>query len=132
MRPTVSQYAQALEELSQGSEANTQEIARNFLGFLKRRGESGWATAIVKRLEKRGSEQSGTLTVTVVTAHELSWETKSLLLEKAGAIFPGKTITLSYEIDSAVIGGARFRTDEMLYDATVASELAALKKTLSK
>lgn len=131
MRPTVSQYAQALEELS-GDAGATRDIAQNLLGFLKRRGESEKLAAIVEQLEWRFLKQAGKLPVTVTTAHALADETKRSLVKQAEGIFPGKTITLSYEIDSAVIGGARFRTDETLYDATFRARLAALKNSLHK
>ncbi len=130
MRPTVSQYAAALEALSFEGTIGVKDISRNFLGFLKRRGESDKASLIVKQLEKRALEQSGKLMVAVVTAHELSEEMKKSLMKKAEEMFPGKSVMLSYEIDSTVIGGARFRTDETLYDATVLAELGALKKVL--
>lgn len=132
MRPTVSQYAEALEALSQEGTIAVSDIASNFLGFLRRRGGSDQAVAIIKQLEKREAEQSGKLQVTVVTARELSEETKRLLLEKAGSIFTGKTIMFSYEIDSTVIGGVCFRTDETLYDATVLAELDALREIIRK
>jgi F0F1-type ATP synthase delta subunit len=73
MRPTVSQYAAVLEELSSGADTkNISEIAKNFLGFLRRRGEADQAAAILDRLEKMEREKAGRLAVTVVTAHEVS------------------------------------------------------------
>lgn len=130
MRPTVSQYAEALESVSREGAIGTVDIAKNFFGFLKRRGESGKAASIVKELEKRGAEQSGKLAVMAVTAHQPTRETAALLSAKAAALFPGKSIELEHEIDRTVIGGVRFQTDEALYDATVAAELGALKRVI--
>jgi F0F1-type ATP synthase delta subunit len=129
MRPTVSQYAEVLEVLSKEG-MNVQDLAKNFLGFLKRRGESDKATVVIEQLGKRSLSQSGILPVTVVTAHELDEATKQALRTQAGQIFPGKTVELRYTVDTSVIGGARFSTPETLYDATVATELGALKKVI--
>ncbi len=129
MRPTVSQYAEALEVLSKEG-MNVQDLAKNFLGFLKRRGESDKATVVTEQLGKRSLSQSGILPVTVVTAHELDEATKQALRMQAGQIFSGKTVELRYTVDTSVIGGARFSTPETLYDATVATELGALKKVI--
>lgn len=129
MRPTVSQYAEALEVLSKEG-MNVQDLARNFLGFLKRRGESDKATAVTEQLGKRSLSQSGILPVTVVTAHELDEATKQVLRTQAGQIFPDRTVELRYTVDTSVIGGVCFSTPETLYDATVATELGALKKVI--
>lgn len=127
MRPTVSQYAEALETLSKEG-MNTQELIKNFLSFLKRRGDADKAVAVMEQLEKRAMLQSGTLSVDVVTAHELEEGTKVLLVKQAERVFPGKTVHLEYTVDASVIGGARFRAEETLYDATILAGLDALKK----
>lgn len=133
MRPTVSQYAQALEELAE-SEASEKAavIAKNLFGFLKRRGEGKKIGAILKRLEKIEAEKKGRVAVTVVTAHEASKDSKEKLVAKAQELFPGKQAELAYEIDAAVIGGVQFRTEEVLYDATLLSELKSLRAVLIK
>lgn len=129
MRPTASQYAEALEALSE--EGTSAEIlAKNFLGFLKRRGESGKLAAVVAQLDKRGAARSGTLSVTVVTAHEAEASTRALLLKQATLMFPGVAVNLQYQVDASIIGGVRFRAEEILYDATVLAELSALKKVI--
>lgn len=131
MRPTVSQYAEALESLSRDG-MGVENITENFLGFLKRRGESAKGAAIVKELEKRAAEQSQTLSVTVVTARQLDEDARMLLVKQAEQIFPGKKVDLQYEVDALVIGGARFRAEETLYDVTVLAQLKALKEVIHK
>lgn len=131
MRPTVSQYAQALVELSEGT-ADAKTLIGNLFGLLQRRGETEKAASILERLEYLAALKEQRVAVTAVTAHEPTVETKELLAKKATALFPGKKVELSYETDSNVIGGVRFRSEELSYDATIASELASLKKTISK
>ena len=133
MRPSVSQYAQSLEELTH--DATAQKIAetlQNFFGFLKRKGEMKKIKAILKQLENRAAEKSGRVTVKVVTAHEISQSVKDKLKTKAEKLFPDKKILLEYAKDADVIGGVRFRTDEVLYDATIANELHVLKQSLQR
>lgn len=133
MRPTISQYAQSLEELTTGkTSVQVLEIAKNFTLFLKRRGEGEKMKDIVKYLEQSEQKASGHLTVTAVTAKEPTKEIQTLLSHQAEKLFPQKKITLEYIVDESVIGGALFRTSETLYDATLSTELKSLKKFLLK
>lgn len=132
MRPTASQYAAALEELSQASGADTKEVTKNFLGFLKQRREMKKLASIVHHLERRAKEKSGELLVTAVTAHPASSEAKTFLRSLAEQVFPKQKIVLDYETDPNVIGGALLKTDEALYDTSVASRAKALKQVLRK
>jgi F-type H+-transporting ATPase subunit delta len=131
MRPTVSQYATALEELvSARAEKGPAQIVENFLGLLRRRGETGKIQAILSRLEKMEADKEGKIAVTVVTAHEADTETKAVLVKKIESLFLGKKAELRFEVDKNVIGGALFRTDEVLYDASVRQRLNELEKVL--
>ena len=132
MRPTVSQYAQALEELSREADPKAKDIAKNFSGFLKRRGESARLPAILGRLEQLAQVQGKRLDVTVVTAHPATAPLKETLEKLAAKTFPGYVLEFHYEIDERVIGGARFRTEEALYDITLGAGLRELKKVMSK
>jgi F-type H+-transporting ATPase subunit delta len=133
MRPTVSQYATALEELvSAGAEKGPAQIVENFLGLLRRRGETGKIQAILSRLEKMEADKERKILVTVVTAHEADTETKALLVKKIESLFPGKKAELRFEVDKNVIGGALFRTDEVLYDATLTASMKKLRADLVK
>ena len=132
MRPTVSQYAQALEELSQTTPSEAKTLTKNLLGLLKRRGESEKAVLILDRLERMEAEKEKRVAVVAVTAHEPSADVQALLMKKATTLFPGKKIDMTYAVDKQVMSGVRFRSEELLYDATVASELSSLKKSISK
>lgn len=133
MRPTISQYATSLEELSLG--ATTEESAlfvKNFFGFLKHRGEGKKLSAILSHLEKIDNEKERRVIVTVVLAHEADEATKKQLSLQAQKLFPDKKVVLQYTVDAKVIGGATFRTDELLYDATLSTTLNSLKKSFLK
>lgn len=132
MRPTVSQYAAALEELTAAPSADIALIVRNFFGVLHHRGDKVNAEAVLRKLETTAAEKEGRVPITVVTARETDSEMKDLLAKKIEALFPGKRAELHFEIDASIIGGALFRTDEVLYDATLRAELKALERLLIK
>lgn len=133
MHPTISQYAQALEELTErAASEKVAEIAENFFGFLKRCGEEKKMDAIMKSLEQCEADKENRVSVTVVTAHAATKGIKEKLAVKAQKLFPNKKIAMRYEVDADAIGGALFRTDERLYDVTLAAELKTLKNSLSR
>ena len=132
MRPTASQYVQALEELSQENILPATTLAQNFADFLRRRGESKKLGAILKQLGRREALRKGSLAVTVITAHPLSPEMKQSLVKKAENIFPKKKIIFSYKMQKDNIGGVCFQTDEVLYDATVKTRLFALERVIQR
>lgn len=133
MRPTIAQYARSLEELSLGASGEAVVvIAKNFSGFLKRRGEEKKLPAILKRLEKIEAEKKSELTVMVTLAHAADEATKKRLSAQAKKLFPEKKVELSYTIDKEMIGGALFRTDEVLYDATLATAVNKMRMSLVK
>ena len=133
MTYTVSQYATALLELSSEKGSLTaSELTENFIHLLKRRGEKKRLGAVVAYLEKKEREKKGEINVSVITAHVVTTQAKEKLEKKAEKLFPGKKVNLEYTVDENVIGGALFRTDETLYDVTLATELKELTKTLKK
>jgi len=133
MRPTVSQYAKSLDILSsEATEENVSHIVTNFFQFLKRRGDWNKRQAILEYLEKMHREQSGELTVRAIVAHEPDAETKEEITLQAKRLFPEKKILLSYEVEKNMIGGVILRTDEVMYDATLKTQVHNLNKSLLK
>jgi F-type H+-transporting ATPase subunit b len=127
-----SQYEEALKKLLADTDHKKTSVNQNPPGFSKIRGEEKKMSAIVKHLEKIEAEKEGRISVTVVTAREVAKEIKNKLAAQAAKLFPDKKIELRYEIDSEVIGGVLFRTDETLYDATIAGKLQTLKNSFLK
>lgn len=131
MRLTVTQYAQALEELGNDSSSDVANITQNFFGLLKRRGELGIAPLVVAQMERNRENREGILRVKAVTAHPVSPDTRGTIDRLAARVFPEQTLQFEYETDKRVIGGVRLETDERLYNATIASKIVTLKKVLS-
>lgn len=127
-----SQYEEALKKLLANSVNKKTSVNQNPPGFSKIKSEEKKIGAIVKHLEKIEAEKEGRISVTVVTANEAAKEIKEKLAAQAAKLFPDKKIELRYEIDSNVIGGVLFRTDETLYDATVLGKLQTLKNYFLK
>jgi len=133
MRPTISQYATSLEELSLGATAEEAVLlVKIFFGLLKRRGEEKKIGAIFNHLEKINDVKENRVVVRVALAHEADTATKEKLSLQAQRLFPHKKVVLQYTIDTKVIGGVTFRTDELLYDATLLNKLKDLKAVLTK
>jgi F0F1-type ATP synthase delta subunit len=129
MRPTLSQYALALEALSKEG-VSPSVVAQNFLGLLARRGESKKLASITTLLEERDKKHRGVLAVTMVTASEVTPETSAMLKEKAEQVFPGQIIEFHRVVDRSVVGGVSFQTSEALYDATFAASLKELRRSV--
>lgn len=131
MRPTISQYAEALEALTRDVTAERAvDVARCFWRFLERRGEQEKADAIVRYLEKSEAQRDGRVVVSVVTAFEATEERKQKIAGVTKRLFPEKKIECRYAVDGTLIGGVLLCTDEMLYDATLTAQIKALKKNL--
>ncbi len=132
MRPTVTQYAQALEELSRETSVDATTLVANLVRSLKRAGKTAFLPEILATLVSREATASGIVPVRVVTAFEADQATKKQLLHRAEALFPGKKVVATFETKSDVIGGVRFETATTLYDATIATELAQFQKKICK
>lgn len=132
MHPTVSQYAQALNELARDTSVPTATIVKNFFSFLKRRGENVLTRAVLQHLERMENVAQNVVEVMVVTAREVSPHQAKRLQKQAQALFPDKQVILKYRVDASVIGGALFRTEEIQYDATLRASLDSLKAVLLK
>lgn len=72
----------------------------------------------------------GTIKATVTTAVPLTAALESKVMEKAKTL-TSDTITLVNLIDPSIIGGFILKVRDLQYDASVASELKALKRELT-
>lgn len=86
----------------------------------------GLVADLERDLERIGRGVSGTVRSAVpVTAAE-----RQRLTAKLAAQF-GPDLTLTYEVDPAVIGGLVVRVGDLVMDGSVASRLSALRETLA-
>lgn len=133
MRVSIRQYAGALLDLEQGlAPEQLSGAAERFALWLGRRGEAKKLPAIVKQAELLIKERTGVVDVEIRSAHAAGAETERQLIGQAERIFPGKKIAVKFATDAKLIGGARFKSEEVLYDASLAATVRALKNRLTK
>lgn len=127
MRITNAQYAETLALLEKGSMKDT---AKNFVAFLKRRGEMGRLSAIVSAFQEREEKSAGILPLEVISAHPLDKAELAQIQKKAESLFPGKKVKLTPVVDPSVIGGFRLKGREEDYDATLSKALRSFNTNL--
>lgn len=127
MRITNAQYAETLALLEKESMKDT---AKNFVAFLKRRGEMGRLSAIVSAFQEREEKSAGILPLEVISAHPLDKAELAQIQKKAESLFPGKKVKLAPVVDPSVIGGFRLKGREEDYDATLSKALRSFNTNL--
>ncbi len=130
MRLSIRQYAEALLDLEhvQGEEEAVQS-GKRFLLWLSRRGEAKKLRKIVHEAERLIREQSGISAVHITTAHQADTTLRDVLRQQA-EVRIGKRVDTSFAVDARLIGGAKMQSEEVLYDATLATCLDRLKSSL--
>lgn len=127
MRITNAQYAETLALLEKG---NAKDIAKNFVAFLRRRGEMGRLGAILSAFQAREEKAAGILPLEVISAHSLDKAELAEIQKKAESLFPGKKVKLMPAVDPSVIGGFRLKGREEDYDATLSKALQSFNTNL--
>lgn len=131
MRLSIRQYAQALLDLER--EQGAKEAVRSserFFAWLSRRGEAKKLGKIVREAERLIRERSGTAVVRITTVHSADEALRTLLRKQAKSVFVGKAVETSFATDARLIGGVKMRSEEVLYDATLATRLERLRNSL--
>ena len=133
MRTTVSQYAKALLQISQGaSESDQKKIAADFFGFLKRKGETKKLARIIRKAEQLEDARSGTQKVSVTTAFPLEEGSERKIEAFAKKVFKAESVTLEKKVDARVLGGFIIKTDNQMLDASIARKMKHVSNLLTK
>lgn len=133
MRPTTSQYAKALMEISSGkSESDQKKIANVFFDFLRRKGESKKVLRIVKKMESLRDERSGIRKISVTTAFPMDASVAKEMEDFAKKVFGSESVALDTRTDGKIIGGAILRTETDMVDMSVAGKMKHLRRVLRK
>jgi F0F1-type ATP synthase delta subunit len=74
----------------------------------------------------------GIVSGTVVSAHELTQETKKAIQSYVADVSKAKSISLSYQLDQAVIGGYKVSLPGSQIDRTISHQLTQLKTRFKK
>lgn len=101
------------------------KLSLDFIIFLTEKGREALLSEAIDAFETIYNESNGILKVNVVSATQLSGDTRSKIVTSMAKI-TGKVIEPAFSVDSSLIGGLSIRVNDMLYDGTVSSQLAAL------
>ncbi|MBP7811263.1 MAG: F0F1 ATP synthase subunit delta [Candidatus Moranbacteria bacterium] len=131
MRLSIRQYAQALLDLEREEIGAATRSSERFSLWLSRRGEGKKLGKIVREAERLIREQSGTAVVRITTVHPADETLRTLLRKQAESVFVGKAVETSFATDVCLIGGAKMQSEEVLYDATLATRVERLRSSLA-
>jgi F0F1-type ATP synthase delta subunit len=133
MRVSIRQYAGALLDLEPGLvPEQTAGAAERFVLWLKRRGEAKRLPAILGEAERLLKERAGQVDVEIGLARVVGSEVQEQLKSQVEEVFPGKKLAVTFATDETLIGGARFRSEEVLYDVSLSRALKELRKSLTQ
>jgi F-type H+-transporting ATPase subunit delta len=85
--------------------------------------------AEVFRTERETAQ--GTISATLTTAKPVNEETTARAAEALGRL-AGRKVILKTEVDPALLGGAVARVGSMVYDGSVRTQLARLRRTMGE
>lgn len=106
-------------------------ITRNLLRLLTKRERISLLTLIVEEFQRLLLEHKGVQRGEVRSAFPMTETQKETLAESLGAVL-SKKMELSYSIDPLLVGGVVVRIGNLIYDASVVTQLKHIKEnTLS-
>ena len=117
----------AVAALEKGTRAS--DLTRRFLGVLIEHRRLAALSAIAHAFSAIKDERLGVVPAETTTAVALS-SAEQKKLRNSLETLTGRTIRLTLQVDSAVIGGARTRIGSRVYDGTVRRRLQILRARL--
>jgi len=76
-------------------------------------------------------QDKGSQVATVTTAVPLSGELETQILAKVKELTKGKEVTLKSIVDESIIGGFVLRVGDLQYNASIANQLASLRRSFN-
>lgn len=111
-------------------DGRTDVLLSNFLKILVRNGRIVCFDGIQAAFERRYHKEKNILSVTAVTAVELSPVLREKLCRKIEGM-TRKTVVLTEKVDPAVLGGVLLQYDSKEIDGTVRERLTGLKRQIA-
>lgn len=106
------------------------ENGRNLVRLLTENGRLGLLPAIAELYAELRAAAENRVDVAVTAASEISEEQQQQLVKALEARLD-RNVSVSYETDPALIGGALIRAGDLVIDGTVRADLARLTQTLT-
>jgi F-type H+-transporting ATPase subunit delta len=107
------------------------ELTRDFLLTLNRKGRLGHLPAIAAALDQIIQERFGRVEVDVFTAAPMGQAEMSQIRDRLGAALK-KDVVIHPYTDESMIGGVRFRIVDQLVDASISSQLRRIRDQLAR
>lgn len=105
------------------------QLVSNFLGVLNRKGRAGSLARIIEAYDDLLDEQLGKVEVDVTVAAKLSPEQLEEVRQRVSSALKKDAVVHQY-VDESIIGGIVLRVQDKMIDASVRSQLAAMKQQL--
>jgi F-type H+-transporting ATPase subunit delta len=131
MKISVLQYAVSLyEAVIDKTESEVQVVLKNFVALLGRQHDLNKEAEIIKAFSDLWSSKNGEVTANLVSAHQVSDNTRELIVnylkDKSGA----KQIILDETEDRNLLGGFILKYNNKVLDGSLKSGLESLKAQL--
>jgi len=123
---TAADKAKLIEQVSE----NIDDDGRNLLGLLAENERLGAIPDIAAEFERLRGEAMGEVEAHVVSAYELSDEQSTRLVEALGKRF-SRTVRLTTEVDTDLIGGAIVHAGDLVIDGSIRGRLAGLERSVT-
>jgi F-type H+-transporting ATPase subunit delta len=107
------------------------ERVSSFLGMVSDNGRLGSLQSIAEVFHSQREAGQGTVSATLTTAAPLTPEIQArarVALEKLS----GRKVNLEVEVDPGLLGGAVTRVGSMVYDGSLKTQLARLRRTMGE
>ncbi len=123
---TVTQYAKALYELTHDLKGEKMHAAvAEFVRLLAREHKLKQGERVIAEFIKYAKKMEGVIPLTVITAREMT--EKELI--KIGNVFSDNA-EVTPVVDPAIMGGVVVKTDDVIFDASVKTQVMRLKNSL--
>jgi F-type H+-transporting ATPase subunit delta len=123
---TEREKRRAIDALTEGMRSST----RNFLKVLSDNGRTDIFADVLRRYEELVEERFGRVEVEVVTAVEISEDTKERIRERLARILDCREVILETRVDPEIIGGAVFRFGGVMIDSSIRGRLDGLRQEM--
>ncbi|KKR34611.1 MAG: ATP synthase subunit delta [Candidatus Magasanikbacteria bacterium GW2011_GWA2_40_10] len=120
------QFAKALYEVTKDlPKSNLPEVIGQFVLILQKNNKLKKVNYIIEEFENYAKKQEGIKMVEIETARKLD----PTVISKLKKTF-GEKSEITELVNKELLGGARIKVDDMVYDASLKTQLARLKQAL--
>ena len=121
------QYAIALYESTSGiDEKDLKQVIENFVALLHKNHKMRQSNNIIKEFIKYAKKENGIMDIEITTAHKMDEKT----IEEIKNIF-GKNTESVEKQNKDILGGVIIKTENVIFDGSVKTQLNKLKNKIS-